>query len=150
MQTIMQHKDVIFNRRLGAFGMYFVPFNYGGTVLATMLSMSLVLIILSNASMAVSNMSLINFDIMPMLNLTITEDTIDPFTISMYYLLGLTPFGLHLVSSYLGLKTMGNKVRKNPLGFIGFMFFFIPYQIMWLLCMYFTAFKREVKWRAGM
>jgi cellulose synthase/poly-beta-1,6-N-acetylglucosamine synthase-like glycosyltransferase len=150
MQTIIQHKDVIFNHRLGAFGMYFVPFNYGGTVLATMLSLSLVLILFNNASMALSNMTLINFDVLPMLKLSITEDTIDPFNLSMYFFLGLTPLFLHMIASYMGLKTMGNRVRDNLVGFVGFMFFFIPYQIMWLLCMYFAAFKREVKWRAGM
>jgi cellulose synthase/poly-beta-1,6-N-acetylglucosamine synthase-like glycosyltransferase len=150
IQTILQHKDVIFNRRLGAFGMYFVPFNYGGTVLATMLSISLVVLMLQNASIAVSNMNLIKFDLLPMLDLTVTDDTADPLLISMYIFLGLTPLTLHMTASYLGLKKMGNRVRDNITGYIGFMFFFIPYQIMWLLCMYFTAFKREVKWRAGM
>ena len=150
IQTILQHKDVIFNRRLGAFGMYFVPFNYGGTILATILSLSLLLIIFNNTSIALTNMNLINFDILPMIHLTIIKGELDPFQINMYYLLGLTPLVLHMSASYLGLKMMGNRVRNNPFGFIGFMFFFIPYQLMWILCMYFTAFRREVKWRAGM
>ncbi len=150
IQTILQHRDVIFNHRLGAFGMYFVPFNYGGTVLATLLSSSLLIIMFNNAATAVYNMSLIQFDVLPLMKLKFTEGTLDPFTISMYYLLGLTPLFLHIVSSYLGLKTMGNSIRKNASGFIGFIFFFIPYQIMWVLCMYFTAFRRQVKWRAGM
>jgi poly-beta-1,6-N-acetyl-D-glucosamine synthase len=152
IQTILQHKDVIFNRKLGAFGMYFVPFNYGGTVLATILSFSLILIIFNNAYLAFSNMSLIRFDIVPLLHqyFAINSDTVDPFTVSMYYFLGFTPLFLHLAASYMGLKTMGNRIRDNVAGFAGFMFFFIPYQILWALCMYFTAFKREVKWRAGM
>ncbi|MFH1055126.1 MAG: glycosyltransferase [Candidatus Altiarchaeota archaeon] len=150
IQTILQHRDVILNPKLGAFGMYFVPFNYGGTVLATLLSISLLFILFNNAIVTVSNMNLINFDLLPMINLSIREGYIDPLQISMYYLLGLTPLFLHMVASYLGLKTMGNRLRDNVIGFIGFMFFFIPYQIMWVLCMYFTAFKREVKWRAGM
>ena len=149
MQTILQHRDVIFNRKLGAFGMYFVPFNYGGTVLATLLSASLVVIMFRDASYAFSNMSLIRFDLAPMIHLSL-RGSLDPFVISMYYFLGLTPLVLHCIISYIGLKTIGNEVRKNAAGFVGFMFFFIPYQVMWVLCMYFTAFKREVKWRAGM
>jgi len=150
MQTIIQHKDVIFNRRLGAFGMYFVPFTYGGTVLATMLSLSLLVILFNNASIALTNMSLIRFDVLPMFKLSLRGEMLDPFQISMYYLLGLTPLLLHASASYMGLKTMGNRLRDNIFGFIGFMFFFIPYQVMWVLCMYFTAFRKEVKWRAGM
>ena len=150
MQTILQHNDVIFNRKLGAFGMYFVPFNYGGTILATMLSLSLVLIILKNLFLTFTNMTLIGFDIFPFLTLKVTEDTLDPLALSMFLLLGLTPLVLHVISAIIGLKKMGNRLRDNIPGFIGFIFFFIPYQIMWLLCMYFTAFKKEVKWRAGM
>ena len=150
IQTIMQHRDVVFNPKMGAFGMYFVPFNYGGTVLATLLSISLLTIMLNNASITVSNMNLIRFDVMPMLKPSLTGDTVDPLLISMYYFLGLTPLFLHATTSYLGLKRMGNRLRDNILGFAGFMLFFIPYQIMWILCMYFTAFRREVKWRAGM
>jgi len=150
MQTIIQHKDVIFNRKLGAFGLYFVPFNYGGTILATLLSVSLLFILFNNAVNTFNNMSMIKFDVLPMLKLSIDSETIDPFTISMYYLLGFTPLILHATASYMGLKTMGNRLRDNVTGFIGFMFFFIPYQIMWVLCMYFTAFRKEVKWRAGM
>ncbi|MBU0762990.1 MAG: glycosyltransferase family 2 protein [Candidatus Altiarchaeota archaeon] len=150
IQTILQHKDVIFNRRLGAFGMYFVPFNYGGTIFATFLSISLLLMIFSNLMHSVSNMSLINFDLIPLIKPALTQDSLDPLNLSMYYLLGLTPLFLHATASYLGLKTMGNSVRRNISGFVGFMFFFIPYQIMWVLCMYFAAAKRRVKWRAGM
>lgn len=150
MQTIIQHKDVIFNRKLGAFGLYFVPFTYGTTILATLLSASLLLIIFNNAAITYTNMSMIKFDILPMMKMQINEDTVDPFTISMYILLGITPLILHALASYMGLKMMGNRFRDNIAGFIGFMFFFIPYQIMWVLCMYFTAFRREVKWRAGM
>jgi cellulose synthase/poly-beta-1,6-N-acetylglucosamine synthase-like glycosyltransferase len=150
IQTIMQHRDVIFNRRLGAFGMYFVPFNYGGTIFATLLSLSLVRIILHNASLSLSNLLLIQFDVMPMISAAIRNQAIDPYQVSMYLFLGLTPLCLHIIASYLGLKTMGNRVRDNLPGFVGFMFFFIPYQVMWLLCMYFAAFRREVKWRAGM
>jgi hypothetical protein len=115
-----------------------------------MLSLSLLVIMFNNASMFLTNLSLIKYDILPMIKLSVTRDALDPFTISMYYFLGFTPLILHAIASYLGLKTMGNRFRDNISWFIGFMFFFIPYQIMWVLCMYFTAFRREVKWRAGM
>lgn len=150
IQTILKHRDVIMNPRLGSFGMYFVPFNYGGTVLTIFLSLSFLAIILSNADLAVSNLHLINFDVLAHARTVITHFQWDVFYISKYHVLGLTPLVMNAIVSYTALNSVGYRVKDNIPGFIGFMFFFIPYQIMWLLSMYFVAFKKEVKWRAGM
>ena len=150
MQTILKHRDVILNPRLGTFGMYFIPVNYGGTILACLLSFSFLVIIMSNTNIALSNMNLIDFDIVSQVLFAQKHFEWDFNYLSMYHLLGLTPMALNAIVSYIALKSIGHRIRDNITGFIGFMLFFIPYQIMWVLSMYFVAFGKEVKWRAGM
>jgi len=150
IQTILKHRDVVFNPGLGSFGTYFVPFNYGGTVLAIMLSISFLWIILSSLSISLSNLGLIGFDILSQMKMMVRYAEWDPFNASIYQMLGLSPLLMNFIVTYVALKSMGHRVRDNLLGYFGFIFFFIPYQIIWGLSMYFVAFKREVKWRAGM
>jgi cellulose synthase/poly-beta-1,6-N-acetylglucosamine synthase-like glycosyltransferase len=150
IQTILKHRDVILNPRLGSFGLYFVPFNYGGLVIAILLSMSFLTILASNANLVLENSSLVHFDIISQFRNYMKYVQFDLFYISKYHLLGLTPMALNLLVSLIALKSIGHRVRDNLVGFLGWLFFFIPYQILWIMCMYFVAFKKEVKWRAGM
>lgn len=148
--TIFQHKDVFLNRKLGNFGIFFMPVNYGGIILGVLLFLSTIHLIVSSLITNVHNLSLIDFDIFIMVENFIKYSSFDPLTISIFYFLGITPFLMNILASYIGLKSLGKKVSGNIIGFICFLFFFIPYHIFWLICFYFVVSKQKIKWRESM
>jgi cellulose synthase/poly-beta-1,6-N-acetylglucosamine synthase-like glycosyltransferase len=150
IQTILQHRDVFFNRGLGNFGMFFMPVNYGGILLGMLLFLSTLYLLAINVENVISRMLLIGFDVHPLVASYFNDFSVDPFKISIFFLLGVTPFIMNMVGSYVGLKTVGAKVRGNLFGYFSFLFFFIPYQILWLLSVYFVLVGKKIKWRALM
>ena len=150
LQTILTHRDVFFNRSLGNFGMFFMPVNYGGIMLGLLLFLSTIYLMLVSFESFISRMALVDFDPQSIINIYLSNFNLDPFKLSLFFFLGITPFAMNMVGSYIGLKTVGERVRENLFGYVSFLFFFIPYQILWLLCVYFVLFRREVKWRALM
>ncbi len=150
IQTLLQHRDVFFNRNLGNFGLFFIPFNYGTTALGLLLFFSTTYLFFSNAHMVYSDLSLINFDIFPSIKNFITHMALDPLSIGMLSLLAVTPFVMNLMACYVGMKMMGEKIRKNLFGFVAFLFFFLPYHVFWIIALYFVVLKKKVRWRASM
>jgi len=147
LQTILKHKNVFFNKSLGNFGIFFMPFNYGTTFIALILSLSTLCLIGTYAFETLSNLSLIRFDLVPMIQTILREGTFDPLTIRMIYFLGITPFVMNFIACYIGMKSMGQKIGENLFGFVAFLFFFIPYHIFWLIAFHAVGLRREVKWR---
>lgn len=147
IMTIMQHKDVFFNKNLGNFGLFFMPINYGGIILGVLLFLSTIHLLISSIITNFHNLSLIDFDVFIMVNNFIKHFSFDPLTISIFYFFGITPFLMNMFASYIGITSLGKKVRENILGFISFLFFFIFYNIFWLICFYFVVSKQKIKWR---
>jgi cellulose synthase/poly-beta-1,6-N-acetylglucosamine synthase-like glycosyltransferase len=150
IQTILKHRDVFFNRSLGNFGMFFMPVNYGGILLGMLLFLSTIYLLLINLDSMMSRLILVDFDLKPIAISYLSDFTVDPLKISIFLLLGLSPFIMNLVGSYVGLKTVGEKISGNLSGYVIFLFFFIPYQILWLICVYTVIFGKKIKWRALM
>ncbi|MDD5112269.1 MAG: glycosyltransferase [Candidatus Altiarchaeota archaeon] len=150
LQTILAHRDVFFNKNLGNFGMFFMPVNYGGILLGMMLFISTLYLAAVNFDAVISRLLLIRFDVRPLISTYFTDFSVDPFRISIFLLLGISPFLMNMIGSYIGLKTVGENVKDNLFGYISFLFFFIPYQILWLVCVYVVLFGKKVKWRALM
>lgn len=150
IQTILKHRDVFFDHNLGNFGMFFMPVNYGGILLGMLLFLSTIYLLLINLESVMSKLILVNFDLRPIVGNYLNDFSVDPLKISIFLLLGLSPFIMNVVGSYVGLKTVGEKISDNLFGYVSFLFFFIPYQILWLICVYAVIFGRKVKWRALM
>ena len=150
IQTLMQHRDVFFNRRLGNFGVFFIPINYLSTFLGTLLFLSTIHLAVSGTVSTISNFSLIEYDVYTVLSNFFEHSLIDPLSVSIFVFFGVTPFLMNAIACYVGLKSIGERVRDNPFGFVCFLFFFIPYHIFWLISLYFVVFKKEIKWRESM
>jgi len=150
IQTILQHRDVFFNPKLGNFGMYFMPVNYGGALLGVLLFLSIIYRILHHLYLNIRSLSLISFDFYPLLINFLENYKFDPLTLNLYFFIGITPFIMNMIGCYIGLKTVGKSIRENLYGYLIFLFCFIPYNIFWIMCLYFVMFRREIKWRASM
>lgn len=146
IQTIIQHRDVFFKRDLGGFGMFFMPVNYGGIVVGILLFISTIYLLLSMAYDSLTYYSLIDFDFMSTIMQFLAHPEFDPLTISIFYFLGLSPFLMNAIINFFALRKMGEDIRDLLFGFICFLFFFIPYNILWIVCLYFVVFNREIKW----
>ena len=150
IMTVSKHRDVFFNKQLGNFGMFFIPINYGGILLGALLFLSTIYLTFSSVLTYIENISLINFDVISLLENFLRHFSFDPLSISIFYFLGTTPFIMNMIAGYLGLKSLGEKIRENIRGFIAFLFFFIPYNILWIICFYFVVSKKKIKWRESM
>jgi len=71
----------------------------------------------------------------------------DPLTISIFYFLGICPFIMNALINFFALRRMGENIRELLFGFICFLFFFIPYNILWISSLYFVVSNKEIKWR---
>lgn len=149
LQTLIQHRDVFFNHKMGNFGVFFTPFNYGTTFIATLLFLSTIHMGATSVYHYLLNFNLIDFDLMPLLT-SMTASRFDVLTIGFLYLMGITPMLMNITAMLLGMRYMGENVRDNLFGFIAFLFFFIPYHICWIMSAYFVATGAKVKWRASM
>jgi len=150
IMTIIQHRDVFFNKSLGNFGLFFMPVNYGGILLGVLLFLSTIYLTTSSILSNISYFALIDYDLYGVLLDFINNPKMDPLSINILYFLCSTPFIMNALMNYIGLRLLGENLRKNLFGFICFLFFFIPYHIFWLICLYFVIFRKEIKWRESM
>ncbi len=148
--TIIQHRDVFFNKGLGNFGLFFMPVNYGGIILGILLFLSTIYLTTSLLLVNISQLALVDYDIYSLLVNFISHPEIDPLSINILYFLCITPFIMNTVMNYMGIRLLGEKLRGNIFGFVCFMFFFIPYNIFWLIFIYLVIVGKEIKWRKSM
>lgn len=150
IMTIIQHRDVFFDRDLGNFGLFYMPVNCAGIIVGLVLFLSTIHLMASVILENIACLSLVDYDIYGVVQASIENLRIDPLSINIFYILCSTPFIMNALMNYTGLKVLGEKIRENLFGFICFLFFFIPYHIFWLMCFYFVIFRKEVKWRESM
>ncbi|OYT54212.1 MAG: hypothetical protein B6U72_03360 [Candidatus Altiarchaeales archaeon ex4484_2] len=147
IQTILKHRDVFFNRELGNFGMFFMPVNYGGIIIGTLLFLSTIYLTAQTVYDYIIYYSLINFDIIGSTVNIIQTAEIDPLMISIFYFLGISPFIMNALINFYALRKMGESFRESFFGFICFLFFFIPYNTLWIICAYVVVRNKQIKWR---
>ncbi len=150
VQTWAKHPDIFFNRQLGNWGLYFMPANVAGIILAATLFSSTVYLIGKYLYLGAEKLWVVDFDVVPLVSSTIEHAAFDPLALSMFVILASTPFLMNMAGCFVGLHAMGARIRDNPWGYAAFLFFFIPYNVFWLMSFYFAAAKAEVKWRESM
>ena len=147
IQTILKHRDVFFNRELGNFGMFFMPVNYGSIIIGTFLFISTIFLIGQTLYDYFIYYSLIDFDIIGSLMNYLSNVEFDPLMISIFYFLGISPFIMNALINFFAIRKMGESFRELFFGFICFLFFFIPYNTLWIICAYMVARNKNIKWR---
>jgi len=142
IQTIIQHRDVLFNNKLGLFG-YFTPFNYillfsGMTLFyaATYLSISKVVQTLWQYQYTGFNFFEHFF-----------EFNIDLLRTSQISLVGTFAFLCTVFIMFSGLYLTKKKIAQKKIGILGFPFLFFLYQIYWTGALIAVLSKKTVKWR---
>ena len=148
LHTVIQHHDVFFNKELGNFGMFYMPINYASSIVGVLLFISTIGLMVSSAYDFFTYYSLIGFDFTVGIRQTLAHPEFDPLSISFLYLLGLSPFIMNAAMNYFALRRMDEDIREMFFGFIFFLFFFIPYNILWMISLYFVVLNKKVKWRA--
>ncbi|MFH1402873.1 MAG: glycosyltransferase [Candidatus Altiarchaeota archaeon] len=140
--TVWQHKDMMFNRKMGLFGIY-VPFNYSLITMGMMLFIYSIYLFSSKILKNINYLSLVNFDLSHF-NFVLE---LDPLSIDIFTTMAFTMICITVILTKLSFNTLGRRIRENVLGFIGFVFFFVFYQMFWLNSFYSVLTRKEVKWR---
>ena len=148
LQTVIQHRDVFFNRDLGNFGVFYMPINYASAFIGLLLFLSTIWLMLTAVYDFITYYSLIGFDVTVGIRETLAHPEFDPLAVSFLYILGLTPFLMNAAMNYFAMRRMGEDVKETLFGFVFFLFFFIPYNILWMVSLYFVFSNRKVKWRS--
>ncbi len=143
LQTVYKYKKLMFNRENGCFGMFFLPFNYGVILLGLILFLSSLYMTSSNIYTRVSYLGFIDYDLMSLINF----EVIDPLAISILYLFAVSSIGASIVLTLVSFRVLHKNIKKNLTGLVGFILFFILYQVFWLGSFYSVLFNREIKWR---
>jgi len=142
LDTLMQHPDVLFNRRLGAFGLFFLPINYATITLGLVLGLYSFWMLLSTVLKNIQYLILTNFEILPF-----TFPDIDILKLSLFHFLMVGSIISVLSLTKASMSAVQRRLRENVLALAGFVLFFIPYQIFWLSSFYSVFTGKKVKWR---
>ena len=142
IQTWLQHRDVIFNPRLGCFGLFFIPINCLTITLGVVMGLYSAGLLLSTVWRHINYLLLTNFEILPM-----TSFDLDLLNVSIFHFLMLSSIVAVGLMTKACLNVVGRRLRENLQGFLGFVFFFILYQVFWVSSFYSVFLGREVKWR---
>ncbi len=143
LQTLNKHRDVVFNKELGIFG-YFVPYNFSLILLGLLLFIVSTLISAYNQYRSISFYRFTGFNFFQHL-FDFNLDILSIFNI--FSILIMISFALTGIMTFIGLRTLKKSLRKNLMGYVGFLPFFILYQIFWTVSLYAFVFKRDVTWR---
>jgi cellulose synthase/poly-beta-1,6-N-acetylglucosamine synthase-like glycosyltransferase len=142
LQTVVKHKDILFNTELGVFG-FFIPYNFSLILLGVFLFIFSAIVSAYNSYKSLSFYRLTGFNFLSHL-----EFKIDPLSIfSIYSLLVIFSFVMTFSMTFFGLRILKKDLRKNFAGFFGFLYLFILYQVFWISSIYAFVFKRRIQWR---
>ncbi|MBT3721197.1 glycosyltransferase family 2 protein [archaeon] len=143
LQTLSKHRDIIFNKKLGIFG-YFIPLNYAVVLLGVIVFILSSILSINNLIKDISFYRLIDFNFLQILK-QVEIDLLSFF--SLFGLLILTSFILTAVLAFVGLRIINKDIKKRLIGYIGFLPFFILYQVFWISSIFNFIFKREFEWK---
>jgi cellulose synthase/poly-beta-1,6-N-acetylglucosamine synthase-like glycosyltransferase len=140
--TLMQHRDVMFNRNLGAFGLFFLPLNYATITLGLILALHSVWLFVTTIIRHINYLILTNFEILPF-----ALPDLDVLKISIFQFLMVTAILSVVFLTKTSMNMLSRRLRENISGFVGFMLFFVLYQVFWFSSFYHAFLGRKVKWR---
>jgi cellulose synthase/poly-beta-1,6-N-acetylglucosamine synthase-like glycosyltransferase len=143
LQTLSKHKDVVLNKERGLFGM-FVPFNFTIIFLGVAIFLLSLFLSLRNFIKNISFYRFIDYNFLQIFK------QIEIDFLSFFSLFGLLIFSSLLLTallSYIGLKIINKDIKSRFWGYIGFIPFYVLYQVFWISSIYNYVFKREFAWK---
>jgi cellulose synthase/poly-beta-1,6-N-acetylglucosamine synthase-like glycosyltransferase len=140
--TLWQHKDMFFSRGTSMFRT-FLLFNYALIFFGLSLFLYSIYLYAKTAMKTLGYMALINFDVSRFpLNLSF-----DPLSVDIFTTLAAAMILLTIILVFATSRILKKNMRENFSGFLGYLFFFVFYQIFWLNSLYSVFRGREIKWR---
>lgn len=142
IQTLVQHKDMMFSRKYGLFG-YVIPFNYALIFTGIGLFMYSLWLLVKNWGTFAWNLQYTGFNLlqqMQYLELDVLRlGSTNLIAISMW----IMTFGLVGV----GLYFTGKRFSGRKIGIAAYPLLFILYQVYWISALWNTVRRRRVAWR---
>lgn len=140
--TLWQHKDMFFSRSTSLFRA-FLLFNYTLIFLGLTLFIYSIYLYTKSAVKTIQYLALIDYDItrFPL------DLSFDPLSIDIFTTLAATMVLLTIILVIATSKILNRSLFENFSGFLGYLFFFVFYQIFWFNSIYTILRRREIKWR---
>jgi len=91
----------------------------------------------------VSYLGLVGYDLSHLLNIK----EIDPLAVSIFYVLACSSIAASLLLILVSFRIIEKNIKENITGCLGYLLFFVLYQVFWLGSLYNLVFKKKVKWR---
>lgn len=142
IQTLFQHKDVMFNRKLGMFGLW-VPFNFLLIFSGLALAFYSTYITLSNLIEGIFDFRYTGWNFLSWWN----HWDFDLLAISRINLTGGIAIFSTFAMLFIGLYFTRNKVTSRKFGIIAYPILFLLYQIWWAGSIWAAVKGKKVKWR---
>ncbi len=142
IQTLFQHKDIVFKKEYGLFG-FFIPFNYSLIGLGLVLFGASTYLLFSKTLDNILYFKYTNFNFLD----HIFDFNWDILNYSRVNLLGMGLFVGTVVLMLMGLKFTRKKYSDNKLGLLGYPFLFFLYQLYWGGAILAAIRGKRVKWR---
>lgn len=139
--TFWQHRDVLRRKDLGVYR-YFLPFNYSLIFLGIALFLYSTYLGLSNLIKHLMLYSLTGYNFFEYWTFNF-----DMLSVSIFSFFGLSAFMLTLAFIIVGMNLTKNSIPKRVVGFFGYLFLFILYQLFWVSSIAAVVLKRKAKWR---
>ncbi len=142
IQTLAQHRDVIFNNKLGMFG-YFAPYNYVLVSTGMALFYASTYLAASRFLETLWHYSYTNYNFFD----HIFDFHFDILTISRLSIVGFLAFVFTVIIMVAGMKMTSKRFAEKKVGLLGFPFMFFLYQIFWSGALYAVLRRKNIKWR---
>jgi peptidoglycan-N-acetylglucosamine deacetylase len=141
LNTLIQHRDVIFNRKHGLFG-FFMPYNYFLILLGLGVFIASVYIFIAKIVRNIIYFQYTGFNFLD--HIKFSHDLLAYGGIN---LLGMSMFPLTVLVMIIGFVTVRRKFRENRIGLLSYPFMFFIYQIFWAGSILAVIRRRKLKWR---
>lgn len=143
IQSLFQHRDVIFNKNLGVFG-FFTPYNYVLVSLGMILFYLATFLGLRNLFRALLNYKYVSFNIS---HITHSLLDIDFLRLNSISFIAFSALIMTLALVMIGLWVSRKSIRERALGVAGFPIMFFLYQIFWTGAVFAVVKRRKISWR---
>ena len=142
IHTLIQHKDIVFNKRLGLFG-FFIPYNYTLVFLGLLLFMVSTFMGLSNLFEQLLFFKYTNFNFFDRL----FDFDFDLLRLGAVSFIGFSSLFAGILIMIAGLKFTNKEFKTKKLGMLAYPFIFFLYQIFWTGAIIAVLGGKKVKWR---
>lgn len=142
IQSLFQHKDVIFNKRLGVFG-FFTPYNYILVSLGMFLFYLASFLGIRNLFQSILNYKYASFSLFRL----ISSVEFDFLRLNSISFIAISAVLMTILLVIIGLWVSHKSIRERAVGVIGFPFMFFLYQIFWTGAVLAVLKRRKISWR---